>query len=258
MKSVPLTAYPRTLSRRGGAKKLREAGRIPAVIYGGKTKPQNLEVDRKSLEDLIHHSASENMLVDLTVDKDAKAKRLALVQEVQHHALSGKVLHIDFHEVSENEKVTVMVPVEAVGEAAGVKTGGGVLEHVLFKLKVRCLPKDLPEALNVDVSHLEIGKAVHIGDIKPPPGVEILGDKHISVLAVAAPVTEAEEAAAAEAASAAVPGEVEMIKEKKEEGEGAAPAAGKASAAAGKAPAAPAADKGAAKPEEKKPAEKKK
>jgi large subunit ribosomal protein L25 len=258
MKSVPLTAYPRTLSRRGGAKKLRETGRIPAVIYGGKTKPRNLEVDRKSLEDLVHHSASENLLVDLTVDKDTAAKRLALVKEVQHYPLTGKILHIDFQEISETEKVTVMVPVESTGEAVGVKTGGGVLEHVLFKLKVRCLPKDLPEALIVDVSHLEIGKAIHIGDIKPPAGVEILGDKHISVLAVAAPVTEAEEAAAAEAAAAA-PGEVEMIKEKKEEGEGAAPAAGKAPAAAGKAPAAPAAaDKGAAKPEEKKPAEKKK
>lgn len=255
MKSVPLTAYSRTLSRRGGAKKLREAGRIPAVIYGGKTKPQNLEVDRKSLEDLIHHSASENLLVDLTVDKDAKAKRLALVKEVQHYALTGKVVHIDFHEISETEKVTVLVPVEPVGEAVGVKTGGGVLEHVLHKIKVRCLPKDLPEAIHVDVSALEIGKAVHIGDIKPPAGVEILGDKHISVLAVAAPITEAEEAAATEAAAA--PGEVEMIKEKKEEGEGAAPA-GKAPAAAGKAAAAPAADKGAAKAEEKKPAEKKK
>jgi large subunit ribosomal protein L25 len=266
MKSVPLTAYPRTLNRRAGAKKLREAGRIPAVIYGGKTKPQNLEVDRKSLEDLIHHSASENLLVDLTVDKDAKAKRLALVKDIQHYPLTGKVLHIDFQEISETEKVTVMVPVESTGEAVGVKTGGGVLEHVLFKLKVRCLPKDLPEALIVDVSHLEIGKAIHIGDIKPPPGVEILGDKHISVLAVAAPITEAEEQAAAEAAAAAVPGEVEMIKEKKEEGEGAAPAAGKAPAAAAKAPAAAAkapaapaaADKAAAKPEEKKPAEKKK
>jgi len=259
MKSVPLTAYPRTLSRRGGAKKLREGGRIPAVIYGGKTKPQNLEVDRKSLEDLIHHSASENLLVDLTVDKDAKAKRLALVKEVQHYALTGKVVHIDFHEISETEKVTVMVPVEPVGEAVGVKTGGGVLEHVLHKIKVRCLPKDLPEAIHVDVSALEIGKAVHIGDIKPPAGVEILGDKHISVLAVAAPITEAEEAAATEAAAAA-PGEVEMIKEKKEDGEGAAPAAGKAPAAAGKAAATPAAagDTGAAKAEEKKPAEKKK
>ena len=244
MKSVPLTAYPRTLSRRGGVKKLRDAGRIPAVIYGGQTKPQNLEVDRKALEDLIHHSASENLLVDLSVDK-ASGKRLALVKEVQHFALTGKVLHIDFHEISETEKVTVMVPVEPVGEAVGVKTGGGVLEHVLFKLKVRCLPKDLPEVINIDVSALEIGKSVHIGDITPPAGVEILGDKHISVLAVAAPITEAQEAAAE--AAATTTGEVEMIKEKKEEGD-----------AAAKAPAAAAADKGAAKAEEKKPAEKKK
>jgi len=109
------------------------------------------------------------------------------------------------------------VPVDSVGEALGVKTGGGTLEHVLFKLKVRGLPKDLPENLVVDVSHLEIGQAIHIGEIKAPPGVEILGDKHISVLSVAAPISEAEEAAALEAATAPV-GEVEMIKEKKEEG----------------------------------------
>jgi large subunit ribosomal protein L25 len=259
MKSVPLTAYPRTLARRGGAKKLRASGRIPAVIYGGQTKPQNLEVDRKALEDLIHHSASENVLVDLAVDKDTKPRRLALVKEVQHYALTGKAVHIDFHEISETDKVTVMVPVEPLGEAVGVKTGGGVLEHVLFKVKVRCLPKDLPEVIHVDVSSLEIGKAVHIGEIKAPPGVEIIGDKNIPVLAVAAPVTEAQEAAAE--AAAAGPVEVEMIKEKKEEGEGAAPAAGKAEKipAAGKAaekiPVA--ADKGAAKAEEKKPAEKK-
>ena len=226
MKSVPLNAFPRTLSRRGGSKKLRSSGRIPAVIYGGQTIPQSIEVDRKSLEDLIHHSASENILVDLAVDKDAKSKRLALVKEVQHYALTGAVLHIDFHEISETEKVTVMVPVETTGEAAGVKTGGGVLEHVLHRIKVRSLPKDLPEVILVDVSALEIGKAIHIGEITAPEGVEILGDKHISVLAVKAPVTEAEETAAD--AAATTPGEVEMIKEKKEDGDGKAPAAAKA------------------------------
>jgi large subunit ribosomal protein L25 len=269
MKSVPLTAYPRTLHRRGGVRKLREAGRIPAVIYGRQTTPQNLEVDRKSLEDLIHRSASENLLVDLVVEKDAKPQRLALVQEVQHHALSGKVLHIDFHEITETETVTIMVPVEPVGEAAGVKTGGGVLEHVLFKVKVRCLAKDLPEAIHVDVTHLEIGQSVHLGEIKAPPNVEVLGDKKIPVLTVAAPITEAQEAAAEAAAAAAAPGEVEMIKEKKEEGEGPPPptAKGAAATATGKAPAATPAGKGPApadkaaapaKAEEKKPAEKKK
>lgn len=242
MKSVPLTAYPRTLVRRTATRKLRTTGRIPAVIYGKQAEPQNLEVDNKALSDLIKHAVSETLLVDLTVEKDARAKRLALVQEIQHHPMSGKVLHIDFHEIKEDEKVSVSVPVEAIGEAAGVKTGGGTLEHVLHKLKVRCLPKDLPEVINVDVTALEIGRAVHIGEIPAIPGVEILGDKGAPVFAVAAPVTEEQEAAAAAAAPA---GEVEMIKEKKEEG-----AEGAAAAKAGDKAAAPA----AAGKDEKKPA----
>jgi len=255
MKSVPLNAFPRTQGRRAGAKKLREAGRIPAVIYGGQTKPESLELVARELDDLIHHSASENILVDLAVDK---AKRLALVQEVQHHPLSGKVLHVDFHEVSATEKVTVMVPVETTGEAVGVKTGGGVLEHVLFKLKVRALPKDLPEQILVDVTALEVGKSIHLGEIKAVDGVEILGNKNTPVISVALPKTEAEETAATEAGAAGA-GEVEMIKEKKEDGaEGAAPAKGdakgapaKADAKAGDKAAAPAKDAKAAAPAKK-------
>lgn len=240
MKSLPLNAFPRTQSRRSGAKKLREAGRIPAVIYGRQTKPENLEVVARDLHDLIHHSVSENILVDLAVDQ---AKRLALVQEVQHHPLSGHVLHVDFHEVSATEKVTVLVPVETTGEAAGVKTGGGVLEHVLFKLKVRALPKDLPEQILIDVTSLEVGKSIHIGEIQAAEGVEIIGNKNAPVISVALPKAEVEEAAPAEAGAAA---DVEMIKEKKEEGaEGAAPAKGDAKAAPAKADA-KAGDKAAA------------
>src|SRR5271170_5666049 len=215
MKSVALKAYPRSQVRRGGVKKLRGAGRVPATIYGRQAKPQNLEISAKEISDLIHDAASENLLVDLSVENDARSKRLALVQEIQHHPLDGKVLHVDFHEVAENEKVTVQVPVETTGEAAGVKTGGGVLEHILHKLKVRCLPKNLPEQILVDVTSLEIGQSVHLGDIKAPEGVEIIGDKHISVLAVAAPRAEEEVVAAPTAAA----GEVEMTKEKKVEGE---------------------------------------
>jgi large subunit ribosomal protein L25 len=262
MKSVALTAFPRTLGRRAGAKKLRASSRVPAVIYGRHNPPQSLEINLQDIKDVIKHAASEILLLDLSVTGDAKPKRLALVQEIQHHVLTRQVLHIDLHEVAENEKVTVQVPVEAVGEAVGVKTGGGTLEHVLFKLKVRALPKDLPEILYADVSALEIGKAIHIGDMKAPPGVEILGDKHIPVLSVAAPVSEAQEAAALESGTTTA-GEVEMTKEKKEDGTEAeakpgdkpaakgaekAPAKGaeKAAAApAGKAGAAPAA-KGAA------------
>jgi large subunit ribosomal protein L25 len=255
MKSVALKAYTRAQVQRAEVTKLRRAGRVPATIYGRLAKPQNLEVNSKEFADLLHHAASENLLVDLSVENDARSKRLALVQEIQHHPLDGKVLHVDFHEVAENEKVTVQVPVETTGEAVGVKAGG-VLEHVLFKLKVRCLPKDLPEQIIVDVTSLEIGKSFHIADIKAPEGVEILGDKHITVVAVAAP--RAEEVVATDAAAPAA-GDVEMTKEKKEEGaEGAAPAkAGEKAPAKGDAKAAAAGDKKTeAKPEAK--AEKKK
>ena len=227
MKSVPLNAFGRSQSGRAEVKKLRDAGRIPATIYGRQTKPENVELVGREMTDLINHSLSENILVDLDLNKK---KRLALVQEVQHHPLSGKVLHIDFHEVAENELVTVMVPVETTGEPVGVKTGGGVLEHIIFKLKVRALPKNLPEQILIDVSELAVGKSIHLGEIKAPEGVEIMGKKSTTVVAVAMPKVEVEAVPAEGAAAAA--GEVEMTKEKKEDGT-AAPAA-KASAAPGK------------------------
>ena len=224
---------------------------MPATIYGRQAKPQNLEVDFEEITDLLHHSVSENVLVDLSVENDPRAKRLALVQEVQHHPLSAKVLHVDLHEVAEDEKVTVSVPVETTGEAAGVKNGGGTLEHVMFKLKVRCLPKDLPEQIFIDVTALEIGKSIHLGEVVAPAGVEIFGEKSRAVVAVSAPRAE-EEVAAVAAPTAA---DVEMTKEKKEgDVEGAAPAAkGAAPAAKGDAKAAAPAgdDKAAAKPEAK-------
>lgn len=222
MKSVALKAYPRSQVQRAEVTKLRRAGRVPATIYGRHAQPQNLEVDFEEITDLLHHSVSENVLVDLSVENDPRAKRLALLQDVQHHPLSAKVVHVDLHEVAENEKVTIQVPLETTGEAAGVKTGGGTLEHVMHQLKVRCLPKDLPEQITIDVTALEIGKSIHIGEVIAPAGVEILGEKSRAVVTVAAPRAE-EEVTATAAAPAA--GDVEMTKEKKEEGaEGAAPA----------------------------------
>lgn len=263
MKSVALTAYPRTAVRRGAVKKLRAAGRVPAVIYGRHAPPQNLELKAKEFTALLHQAATGRALIDLMVQGDGRPQRLALLQEVQHHPLSGQVLHVDFHEVKEDERVTLTVPVESLGEAIGVKTGGGTLEHVLFKLKVRGLPKDLPEAIYVDVSNLNVGQTIHLGEITPPPGVEILGDKAVPVFSVAAPLTEEQAAALEAAATAAGPMEPEMIKEKKEgEGEGetpAAPAKGAEKApaekaAVEKAPAAKAGEKPkeAARPEKKK------
>jgi large subunit ribosomal protein L25 len=234
MKSVSLKAYPRSQVQRAEVKKLRTAGRIPATIYGRQAAPQNLEVDFIEVTNLLQHSASENVLVDLAVANDARAKRLALVQEAQHHPVSGKLIHVDFHEIAETEKMTVFVPVETVGEPAGVKNDGGTLDHVMFKLKVRCLAKDLPSQIVLDVTALKIGNSIQIGGIVPPAGVEILGSQTRTVVSVSAP--RAEEVVATTAAAAPAAGDVEMTAEKKVEGaegaEGAAPAKGDAKAAA--------------------------
>jgi len=218
MKSVALSANSRSLFRRKGSRKVRAGGRIPAVIYGRHNPPQSLELDAKEFELVVHKAHSEIILVDLSV---SGSTRLALVQDVQHHPLTGATLHVDFHEVKPDEQVTIEVPVEAVGVPEGVKNGGGTLEHVRFRVKVRCLPKDLPDHINVDVAALKVGETLHIGEIVAPEGVELLGDRKIPVFAVAAPLAaEAETPAATAEGAAAAPADAkqpEMIKEKKEE-----------------------------------------
>jgi large subunit ribosomal protein L25 len=212
MKTHALGAVPRSATRRKASRAVRRNGRIPANIYGKTIQAQNLEIDSKEFGILVHEAHSEIILVDLNIVCDARPSRLALVQDVQHHPLSGHILHVDLHEVQPTELVTIRVPVETSGECKGVK-GGGTLEHVLLKVRVRSLPKDLPEMLVIDVTDLDVGKAIHLGDIKAPAGVELLGNKEMTVLACAAPV--AAEAEAAPAAGAEGAKQPEMIKEKK-------------------------------------------
>lgn len=201
MKSVDLKAYPRTSVRRDAVKKVRSAGRIPAVIYGAHLDTtSSLEVVEKDFEKLLKQSVSENLLVDLAVD--GAGTHLALVQDVQHHPLSGKVLHIDFHDVSPTEKVSVQVPVETTGEAIGVKRDGGKLEHVVFKLKVRALPKDLPEFLQIDVTEMSAGDTIHVHELKLPEGVEVMANPGIPVVSVIKPRGKTEAEVEAEAAAA--------------------------------------------------------
>jgi large subunit ribosomal protein L25 len=139
---------------------------------------------------------------------------------VQHNPLGGAVLHVDFHAVSQNEVLHASVTIEALGEAAGVKSYGGILEQNIRSLEIECLPKDLPELISVDVSNLNIGDSIHVKDIKLPEGVSAMVDENLTVFHVAAPTVE-EEKPAAEAPTAP-----EVIKEKKPEGaEAAAPAA---------------------------------
>jgi large subunit ribosomal protein L25 len=215
-----LTVQTRTQVGRNAIKKVRKEGLIPGVIYGVGQEPINLEVNRRQLSTVLAHSSSENILLELEiVDGDNKRSSLAMIQEVQHHPIQRQILHVDFHAVSATEKITAEVPIETIGEPIGVKTNGGLLEHNLRDLEVECLPGDLPDRIEVDVTSLDINQSIHVKDLKLPPGVEAVTDGDLTVVAVSAARVE-EEPTEALGATPAAP---EVITAKKpEEGAGAA------------------------------------
>ena len=209
-KQVKLSAKPRSHVGRNSVKQLRSRGAIPANIYGPKTVSGNLEVNVREINQLLAHAVGENILVELEVDHGSKAsKHLALIQEVQHHAVRGDVLHVDFLEVSMDEVLHTEVAVEPTGEAVGVKSYGGLLEQLLRHITIECLPKDLPECIRIDVSKLGLGDSLHIRDLVLPAGVKATGDADLTVFLVAEPKV------ADESKSEEAPQAPEVIKEKK-------------------------------------------
>jgi large subunit ribosomal protein L25 len=215
-----LTVQARTQVGRNAIKKVRKEGLIPGVIYGAGQEPINLEVNGRQLSTVLSHASSENILLELEIiDGDNKRNSLAMIQEVQHHPLQRQILHVDFHAVSATETITAEVPIETVGEPVGVKTNGGLLEHILRALEVECLPADLPERIQVDVTNLDINQSVHVKDLQLPPGVQAVTDADLTVVAVSAARVEDESAEAL----GATPTAPEVITAKKpEEGAGAA------------------------------------
>ena len=168
-KILDLSARPRTASSGNAAKRLRKSGRIPAVIYGKKHPNANLDVDAKTFNKMLATSASDTILVNLSIEGEAHPS-LALVQEVQHDHLRGGILHVDFHAVAADEEIHAKVPVQLTSADLAEKKGG-LLEHVLHSLDVYCLPKDLPEKLVLDVADLELNHSKHISDLSLPSGV---------------------------------------------------------------------------------------
>jgi large subunit ribosomal protein L25 len=215
-KQVKLSARPRIESGRNSVKSVRARGSVPAVIYGKKTTPANLEVSHRDLEALLSHAVGENILVELEIqDGSKKNSQLSLIQEVQHHPIGRNILHVDFQAVSMTEEISASVTVESVGEADGVKNFGGLLEQSIRSLSVRCLPQNLPEVITIDVSALKIGESIHVRDIKLPAGVTVEDNEDLTVFIVAESSVSAEPAAPAAGAEASSP---VVIKEKKAEG----------------------------------------
>lgn len=209
-KQVKLTARPRSESGRNAVKTVRTRGSVPAIIYGGKEAPANLEVSKKELDALLSHAVGENILVELEIEDGGKVtNRLSLIQEIQHHPVRGEVIHVDFHAVSMTEEIEADVVLEPTGESVGVKTGGGLLQQNMRSLPIRCLPRNLPEVINVDVSALNVGESLHVADLKLPEGVSAAIDGELTVFLVSEPTVSDDSASSSAATSP------EVLKEKK-------------------------------------------
>lgn len=201
-KILDLQAEPRTQSGTGAVKRMRKAGNIPAALYGRKVKASNIQVHGKTFSKLLEGSASDNILVSLKIT--GAEDQLALVQEVQHDYLRGGILHVDFHAVAADEAIHANVPVAIVGEAKGQKLGG-LVEAIHHEIEVRCLPKDLPESIQIDVSSLDVGQGIHIREISFPAGVTCRLGADVVIVMCEEPKVEVEAAAAAAPAAGAAP-----------------------------------------------------
>ena len=229
-----LNVAHRAQTGRSASRRLRKANRVPAVLYGKHTSPESLSVDIPEFTRLVKSVGGRAVLVELK--RDDKADRaLSFLQEVQRDAITDRYVHIDFQEVKADEKFEIRVAVRLTGESFGVKNQSGVLEMATQQLRIRTLPKDLPEAILVDVTELKVGETIKVGGLKPIPGVDFLDLPGQPVVSCVEPVAEI----AAETTAAATPAEGAAA---------AAPAAGAAAPAAGAAPAAAAPAAAGAKP----------
>jgi len=245
-KEIKISASKRETSGSSAAQALRRTGFVPAVVYGGEKGARSIKINLHNFDLMLKHHSSENLIVDLDVDGEIIK---ALLREIQHEAVMGGVIHADFLEISMTKKMRVTIPIELKGEPVGVSQQSGTLEHLLRSIEVECLPGDLVDAFDVDVTEMALGKTLMIRDIVLDKKYTVLTAGDVAVATVVAPREEkVEEGAAAAAEAAATP---EVIGKKKEEG--AEGEAGKDAAKGGAKPGAKAGEK----KEEKKPAAKK-
>lgn len=226
MREASLKISERPVIGSSNMRRLRKGGFLPAVVYAAGEKTVHASVPAREFITLAQKS-SLAQLFSFTSESSALNGKLAIVKEIQKGSLKGEPLHIDFQTLKENEKITVKIPVHTKGEAPGVKLDGGVLSQAAHEISVNCLPRKIPDHIEVDISELKIGSSIHLKDLKLPEGVEIVGDLEETLLSVVqakayvaeTPVAATTEVAAAEGAAAPA-------------AEGAAPAEG--AAAAGK------------------------
>lgn len=229
---LTLNVAARAQTGRSASRRLRKTNRIPAILYGKHSDPEKLSIENAEFAQLVKSAAGRALLISLQRG-DRPDPALCFLQEVQRDPITDKYLHVDLHEVKAEEKFEIRVPVLLTGESSGVKNQSGVLEVNSHTLRLRCLPRDLPAVVEVDVTPLKVGETIKVGELKPIAGVEFLDHKGQPVVSCVEPVAEvvveapvAAAPAEGAAAAAAAPGEP---------GKPAAPGDAKAAAPAGEA-----------------------
>ncbi|MDH4161745.1 MAG: 50S ribosomal protein L25 [Nitrospirota bacterium] len=225
MERVAMTAQVRENAGKGVARGLRRNKMIPAVLYShGKSLP--ISMVNKDVTKVLNREGGEHALINLKLEGGAGAgERLALIKDYQLDPLSGALMHLDLMEVAMNEKVKIQVAVHITGNSIGVKEGG-IFQYGQRQLEVECLPTNIPDSINVDITNLKVNESLHVRDIKAPEGVRILTDGDATVATIQPPISAEKLEAMLSAAPTAETGEPEVVGKKKEEGEAAAAPAG--------------------------------
>ena len=217
--AIEFTAFPRPTEGRGASRRLRRSGRAPGIVYGGTVAPQPIELDHNALFHALRNEAFHSSILTMKLDG---AEGRVLLRDVQMHPFKNEILHVDFQRVDENRKIQMRVPLHFVkGEVSpAFKLSGALVSHITTEVEISCLPKDLPGFIEVDLSELTTGHAMHVSALKLPEGVKVVtrgkADPVVAAAVVPRAQVEAEGEAAPAAEVAAAP--AEAAGEKKEAG----------------------------------------
>lgn len=192
MDLIELKTKIRTTTGNGPARRLRMSGQIPAVLYGPKTEPVLLSVNKSDLELVFKKGGIGQVILNLVIQKNGETLTMpAMIKELQTHPVSRNFIHIDFYEIKMDQKITAKIPVVTIGKAKGVELGG-MVQIIRRELEVECLPLEVPESIEIDISDLDIGDSIHVGDISLEGEIEILEEDDYTVVTVLSPKMEEE------------------------------------------------------------------
>jgi large subunit ribosomal protein L25 len=192
MDTMQLNSEIRDQTGKGAARRLRSAGKLPAILYGAKTDPIMLAMDSSELKKTLKGRAAENIIFDLTINGGKKSQsKKVMIKELQRDPVKRDYLHVDLFEISMAKELEVDIPLDLLNTPIGVEQGG-ILQHIRREVKVVCLPQDLVDTIEVDVSGLDIGQSLHVRDISFPPGLRSLEDEDLTVVTVVAPTVTPE------------------------------------------------------------------